>query len=107
MKIFSWEIEDTFFGAILGAFLGTFIDSLPITSILMLVCFFILFPVILRKTYIYPKYALVIANLFHVLWIILFVYDLHEKKIISLEKGAVLIIIFIGWIISKNLRLVT
>lgn len=44
MNIFSyWQVEDTIFGAILGAFLGTFIAALPTFHIILLVFFYLLF----------------------------------------------------------------
>ncbi|ACK73219.1 hypothetical protein PCC7424_4862 [Gloeothece citriformis PCC 7424] len=30
MKNIPWDLEDTFFGALLGAFLGNFINKFPI-----------------------------------------------------------------------------
>lgn len=102
MQNLSWDVEDTFFGALLGAYLGTFADSLSVINVILLILFFILFPAVLRK---YSSSDIVIAlNLGIVFWIILFTFNLYKQGIIIPEKGYVLIIIFLGWLVSKNLN---
>jgi hypothetical protein len=103
MNIFSyWQVEDTIFGAILGAFLGTFIAALPTVHIILLVFFFILFPAILKKAESLSHLALLLAGLVSLLWIILFVFDLQSQTLIAWDKGIVMIIIFLGWLIAKS-----
>jgi hypothetical protein len=71
-----WEVEDTFFGAILGAMLGILIDRLPIHYVTVIVFFFVIFPMTLRKAESISRYALTSAIVCNVLWIALLVYDL-------------------------------
>ncbi|MDQ2694338.1 MAG: hypothetical protein M3Z21_02975 [Pseudomonadota bacterium] len=105
MNIVHWQVEDTFFGAILGAFLGTFFGNLSILDITFVIIFFILFPAVLRKAEKLSIHALVLASFCSLLWIVLFVYDLYRQSTISVEKGIALIIIFLGWMISTNFRI--
>ena len=102
-----WEVEDTFFGAILGATLGVFIDKLPIHYITLIVFFFILFPRLLRKAETLSRYSLVAAVTVSIIWMLLLVYDLDVQRIISFEKSSVFLVIFFGWLMSLSIRLVS
>lgn len=100
----SWQVEDTFFGAILGAILGTFIDKLPIQYVTIIIFYFVLFPMTLRKAEAVSRYALIIAVVFHTIWISLLVYDLDAQSIITIGNGLVFVVIFLGWLISLAIR---
>lgn len=105
MKLIEWEIEDTFFGAFLGALLGILVDKLPLIHIVLLISFFVLLPSILRKADQYSKHVLVAANVGSIIWIILFIVELNNKDIEIFEEGGVILgIIFTGWLISKNIK---
>jgi len=98
------NIEDVLFGAIIGAFLGTFIGELTEFYIFTLVIIFVIFPVLLKYIEGRSKYALTSSSLFGVLlfWILLRI--LINKGFISEQKSASFLIIFLGWVISINLR---
>jgi len=100
MENSAWQIEDTFFGALLGAFLGTFIDSLSLWDVILLIGFSALFPALFRK------YSTVIksSNVLSVsvgLWIGLFAFNLYSQKILSDDKALVLVVLLVVWFISK------
>lgn len=102
-----WEVEDTFFGAILGATLGVMIDQLPVHYIALIVFFFILFPRLLRKAEMLSIHSLAAAITISTIWMLLFVYDLDIQNIISFEKSSVFLVIFFGWLTSLSTRLVS
>ena len=98
------NIEDVLFSSILGAYLGTFINNLGEFHILGLVCFFVIFPILLKYIEGKTKYALVIVNAVGILLFFLFLRVLISNEIISDSENAGLLIIFIGWIISINFK---
>jgi len=100
-----WEVEDTFFGAILGAILGIFIDKLPIHYVTLIIFFFVLFPMTLRKAESISRYVVTSVIVINALWIALLVYDLNAQSIIALDKGLVFVVIFLGWLLSLSIRL--
>lgn len=100
-----WEVEDTFFGAILGAILGVFIDILPIHYITLIIFFFLLFPMALRKAESISRSIVIFVIIVTTLWISLLVYDLNVQSIIDLDKGLVFVVIFLGWLLSLSIRL--
>lgn len=102
-----WEVEDTFFGAILGAILGVFVDKLPIQYTTLMVFFFILFPMLLRKAEALSRYSLVTAITISTIWMLLLVYDLNSQSIIPFEKSSVFLVIFFGWLMSLSIRIVS
>lgn len=104
MKLTFWEVEDTFFGAILGAFIGTFMDKLPALYVTLIIFFIILFPMSMRKAEYISKYASVLIIVFNIIWMSLFVYDLNTNSIMSLDKGLILVLIFLGWLVSISAR---
>lgn len=99
-----WDIEDTFFGAILGAFIGTLIDKLPFTHVILLVLFMVLFPMALRKANSISKHAFTLSVICSILWMCIYVYELNVSMVASLDKGMILLIIFIGWLASITMR---
>jgi len=104
LKLTFWEVEDTFFGAILGAFIGTFMDKLPALYVTLIIFFIILFPMSMRKAEYISKYASVLIIVFNIIWMSLFVYDLNTNSIMSLDKGLILVLIFLGWLVSISAR---
>lgn len=100
----SWQLEDTFFGAILGAVLGIFIDKLPIWYIAIMILYFIIFPLTLRKAEAHSKNAYTIVIIALSTWITFLVFDLHNQNIIPMSKGLVFVVIVLGWIASLTLR---
>jgi len=99
-----WDVEDAFFGAILGAFIGTLIDKIPLTHIIPFIFFIALFPIALRKAESISKYSFVLAIIFSIIWMSIYVYELGEVKVATYSKGMILLIIFIGWLSSITMR---
>lgn len=86
MKTSFWGIEDTFFGAILGAFIGIFIKDLLLGHAILIILFIVLFPLTLRKAEKIAKNALILALLINILWIVGFTYELHSSSVMELDK---------------------
>ena len=99
-RYIKWEVEDTFFGAILGAFLGTFIQNLPREHIFLVILFFVLFPPVLRKAESISVSAVLIYCIGSVLWILIFASDLVGKNIITFDQGFAIVAIFSGWTLT-------
>lgn len=104
MKLTFWEVEDTFFGAILGAFIGTFIDKLPALYVVLIIFFIVLFPMSMRKAEFISRYASILVMIVNIIWMFLFVYDLNANAIMTLDKGFILVLIFLGWLVSISAR---
>lgn len=98
------NIEDVLFSAILGAYLGTFINNLEEFSIFSLVAFFVIFPVTLKYIEDKSKYALAITNAIGILLFYILLRILIANNMITDKENAGMLIIFIGWIISINSR---
>jgi hypothetical protein len=99
-----WEVEDTFFGAILGAFVGTIIDILPAEYLVLIIFFIMLFPMSMRKAEQISRHALLLVMILNILWMWLFVYALNDSAIMTLDKGFILLLIFLGWLVSISAR---
>lgn len=103
----NWGVEDTFFGAILGAVLGVFVDKIPIQYITLIIFFFILFPKVLKKSESFSKYSLGASVMLSIIWMLLLTYDLVTQGIISFEESLLFLMIFAGWLVSLFTRLIS
>lgn len=99
-----WEVEDTFFGAILGAFVGTIIDRLTAEYLVLIIFFIVLFPMTMRKAEQISRYASILVIIINIIWMSLFVYALNDTAIMTLDKGFILLLIFLGWLVSISAR---
>lgn len=99
-----WDVEDAFFGAILGAFIGTLIDKLPFAYIVVFIFFIALFPIALRKSGKISKFTFVLTIILSIIWMVVYVYELSEIDVVDLDKGMILLTIFIGWLASITMR---
>jgi TRAP-type C4-dicarboxylate transport system permease small subunit len=99
-----WDVEDAFFGALLGAFMGTLIDKLSLTHTILFIFFVILFPLSIRKALAISNHVFVLVIILSILWMSIYVYELSSSLITNLDKGITLLVLFIGWLISIIIR---
>lgn len=105
MRISSlWDVEDNFFGAIVGAFIGILIDKLLLEDVILIMLYIVLFPMTLRRASQMSKYAFITAIILSILWMMIYVYKLSQGNVVELEKGLMLVVIFIGWLVSISMR---
>lgn len=99
-KFLKWEVEDTFFGAILGAFLGTFIQKVPLEYVLLLVLFFIVFPLVLRKAEAINPKAVIFSCVAGIGWLLVFSFDLIHQGVFKEAEAFTVVLIFAGWMLT-------
>lgn len=99
------NIEDVLFSAIIGAYLSTFIDKLDYYYILVLIIFFVMFPFSLKYFEHKSKYLLVTITLIGLLVLTIFTYHLVNINVIDNKNFINFIVVFLGWVISINMRL--
>lgn len=98
------NIEDVLFGAILGAYLGTFVNVLTELYVLVIVAFFVLFPFFLRRFEVGTKYALVAFSLISVIVLVLMLRYFQRSNLLTDIQSTAFLIIFVGWLVSINAR---
>lgn len=103
-KFLKWEVEDTFFGAILGAFLGTFIQQVPIAHVGLLVIFFVVFPLVLRKAEKIGPKAIILACLAAIAWIVGFAFELIQQGVFHDAEAFTVGVIFSGWMLTASAK---
>jgi hypothetical protein len=99
-RFLKWEVEDTFFGAILGAFLGTFIQQVPSAHVALLVLFFVVFPLVLRKAERISPKAVIFSCVAAIAWIVGFAFDLMQQGIFHDAEAFTVAVIFSGWMLT-------
>lgn len=101
------NISETFFGAILGAWLGLTIEGLGIyhsVFISLIVAFFIILPWVLMKVERLETPYVILALIWAFSWPLLFFWQLHIENVVQFETGIGFLIIFFGWILSITSR---
>lgn len=101
----AWQIEDTFFGAILGAFFGIFIEDLSVTHVILAIVFFGFFPRMLSKAEAFHKSGSFPLLIGCIAWVVVFAYDLLGQTVINAQQSYTLILIFVGWMLSKWIQI--
>jgi hypothetical protein len=58
----------------------------------------------LRKSGSISKKAITFSIIFSIFWLFIYIYELSYSSVITLDKGLVLILIFIGWLVPITMR---
>ena len=104
-----WNMEDAFFGAILGVVLGDLWKNLSLEYIFIIIAFFVLFPMTLRRSEKQlGKTGILAAMLVGILWVVLLIIFLDSKSIVLLEEGGLrFMVVFLGWQVSRLTSILT
>ena len=101
-----FSIEDTFFGAILGAILGVFVERLSWEYVALLIGFFVVFPLILRRVERISRRFQTLIFLLGFGWMSVLMLDLNFQSLIPFfNNGLIFLGIFLGWLVSLFTRL--